>query len=471
MTVYHNMGGLDHFKEGFTQMKLLRSSLVGLLAVTLAVSAMPKAVSANTELIPGSRLVFPYVDITAGRQFFLLITNASNTITAPTHLTFYGQNCVRNDQTMVLTPQDVNVVSVNTALGSAGALGAIPAPAGSKQTPNDGVGWVDVDVRDVANLRNSPSVRLNALMGEAVMIDTVKNFAFAYPAASSQGSSQAFTTTTAVISGNTRTVVATTGSTVGTIVTRATAGDFANAWFGLYETYPSQMLFPAFFAEDLCTASSPTLSAFIAIAGPADAFRKEAPGSELNSSTGAVTTLVNTSGDVFDGEEHTTSVSGFAHQLNGRLCNVYPTVKARTQYAASGGASYATLDSTLGAVNAVGWFNIDNTQATPVGPAPGSATLPNNPDFSTSNGFDSAARQRGMVGVLFEIEAGDLVAGTAVSTGDVLRNWQDPRQISVLNWPCFGNGTSTIGVAQTAKNCNSTGLTGNWIDSNTHANK
>src|SRR5574337_1061178 len=468
MTAYHNMGDLDHFKEGFTQMKLLRNSLVGLLATALVATAAPSAVFANTELVPGSRLLFPYVDITTGRQTFLLLTNASNTITSPTHLTFYGQNCQRNDQTVILTPQDIAAVSVNAALGSAAALPATPASSGSKQTSSDGIGWVDVDVRDSANLRNSPSYQLNALMGEAVIIDTVKDFAFAYPAAAAQGSAQgSFTSTSVVINGNTRTI------STSQILTRATAGDFANAWTGLYETYPSQTLFPAFFAEDLCTASSPTLTAFVSIAGPADGFRKEAPGSELNSSTGAVTTLVNSAGDVFDGEEHTTSVSAFAHLLNGRLCTVYPTVKARTQYAASGGASYATLDSTLGAVNAVGWFNLDNTQATPTGPAPGSATLPNNPDFTTTNGFDTSARQRGMVGVLFEIQASDLVAGTAVKTGDALRNWNDPRQVSVLNWPCFGlgNTNSQLTNAQSAKSCNSNSMTGNWLDLNSHANR
>lgn len=457
-------------KEGFTQMKLLRNSLLGLLAVTLAVSAMPKAASANTEMIPGSRLVFPYVDITTGRQTFLLLTNASNSITAPTHLTFYGQNCQRNDQTITLTPQDIAAISVNAALGSAAALPATPSPAGSKQTASDGIGWVDVDVRDAANLRNSPSYQLNALMGEAVIIDTVKDFAFAYPAAAAQGSTAqgtqgSLTTTTTVISGNTRTI------STGQILTRATAGDFVNAWTGIYETYASQVLFPAFFAEDLCTAATPTLTAFIAVAGPADGFRKEAPGSELNSSTGAVTTLVNSTGDVFDGEEHTTSVAAFAHLLNGRLCTVYPTVKARTQYAASGGASYATLDSTLGAVNAVGWFNLDNTQATPVGPNAGSATLPNNPDFTTGNGFDVSARQRGVTGVLFEIQAGDLVASTAVKTGDALRNWNDPRQVSVLNWPCFGKGITDLSTAQASKNCASVGLTGNWLGLNTHTNR
>lgn len=466
MTAYHNMGDLDHFKEGFTQMKLLRSSLVGLLAATLAVSAIPKAVDANTELLPGSRLLFPYVDITTGRQTFLLLTNASTTLTAPTHLTFYAQNCNRNDQTVILTPLDIAAVSVNAALGSAAALPATPAPSGSKQTSSDGVGWVDVDVRDALNARNSPSYQLNALMGEAVIIDTVKDFAFAYPAAAAQGSGQGATPTptSTVIGGNTRTISA------HQIVTRATAGDFASAWTGLYETYASRIFFPAFFAEDLCTATSPTLTAFIAIAGPADGFRKEAPGSELNSSTGAVSTLVNIAGDVFDGEEHSQSVSGFAHHLNGRLCTTFPTVKARTQYAASGGGSYATLDSTLGAVNAVGWMNLDNTQSTPVGPNPGSATLPNNPDFTTGNGFDTSTRQRGLTGILFEIQAGDLVASVAVKTGDALRNWNDPDQLSELNWPCFGNGSGQLTTAQASKNCNSTNLTGNWLDLNSNAN-
>jgi hypothetical protein len=439
-------------------MRFLRGSLVVLLAVAMVVAFTSPPASATTEMVPGSRLIFPYVDITSGRNTFLLITNVSADVAAPTHLTFYGQNCQRSDQPIFLTPLDIAAVDIQVALGSVAALPQLPQPSGAKFTAADGIGWVDVDVRDPANTRNSPSYEFNGLTGVAVLIDVSKDFAFAYPAASSQGSAAGgFTTTTAVIGGNTRAIP------FGQIVTRS-GGDIALAWTGTFETYNSRIYIPGFFAEDVCLAAQP-LTAFIAIAGPADAFRKEAPGSEL----GLGTTLVNIAGDVFDGIENSTSVAGLGHLLNQRLCTAFPTTKPRPYI--NPPAGYASVDITLGATNSIGWLNLDNTVDTPTASTSGPG--PSNANFTTTNGFNTAARKRGVVALLWEIQASDNVpippgSFTAVKTGDAIRNWNNPfhssspSENSTNDWPCFGTPDILTGPVL----CNN-GVLGWWLSRHT----
>lgn len=414
-------------------MRCTRISVLALLATALAVAGMTAPALANTELVPGSRLVFPYLDIQSGRETFLLITNAGN-LNAPVHMEFYAQTCAPTDRRLDLTPKDIAAVQVSKAVDIAN----FPAVSGSSYQQNiAGIGWADLDVRGSEtifigqpwtacsnDLVGCPSVEYNGLMGTAVILDIGGDFAMAYPAAASQGSSgEGF--------------LFTGGFPIGEIVRRNASG-FATTWIGTYETYPDTLLVPAFFAEDLCSAPTPVpLRAFVSFVGPADAWRKEAPGSNVGGSTAVLVAVQNSI--VYDGAEHTQSITFNAHHVNGRLCTVSTnSVAARTQYDITPG-QYATSDETLGAKNQVGWMQLRNLAATPTS----STTGPNpNPAFSTTAGFDNSGRNRGMVGLLFEIQASDFCTGIPgclstdrMHTADAIRAWADAA--TQIDWPCF----------------------------------
>ena len=257
-------------------------------------------------------------------------------------------------------------------------------------------------------------------MGEAVILDVIGDFAFAYPTAASQGfAAGGFTSTTVIIGGTTHTVP------TGPIVSRDPNG-FATSWTGAYETYPSTNLIPSFLAEDACSAQGPLLAAFISEVAPADAWRKEAPGQAL----GLGTTLLNVAATAFDGAENNVSVVAFAHHVNGRLCTVFPPIANRSKYNNPPAGFYPDVDQTLGVTTAVGWLKLSNVIVVPrdstTGPSP-------NPSFSAANGFDTSVRPRGMVGLLFEINFVPPLAGAA-------RAWADPA--SAIDWPCFGSESS-----------------------------
>jgi hypothetical protein len=428
-------------------MRSIRNIALVLLATALAVAGMTAPALANTELVPGSRLVFPYIDISSGRETFLLITNSGN-FNAPVHVEFYAQTCAPTDRRVDLTAKDIAAIQVSKTVTQAN----FPAVSGSSFQQNiAGIGWADLDVRGHESVFNvvygacgpslagCPSVEYNGLMGTAVIIDIGGDFAFAYPAAASQGSSgEGFLTTTG-------------GFPSGQIVSRD-ASALATRWFGTYETYPDTLLVPAFFAEDLCAAPVPVpLRAFVSFVGPADAWRKEAPGSNLGGTTAV---LVNVQNSVaYDGAENTASITFSAHHVNGRLCTVsLESIRARSQYDITPG-QYATSDETLGAKNQIGWMELKNLAPTPVS----ASTGPNpNPSFATAVGFDSSGRNRGMVGLLFEIQAGDFCTGIPgcaaadrLNTGDAIRAWADGA--SQIDWPCFSTeGTTGIRPPTTA---------------------
>jgi len=434
-------------------MRVARYLMLMLLATAVMVGTVAP-VSANTELTPGSRLVFPYMDISSGRETFLMITN-SGTLYVPLHVEFYSQSCLRTDRRIDLTSKDIAAIQVSTQTDTS----ALPGVAGNQFQQNvAGIGWVDVDVRlpvgctSSSNLAGCQSVEYNGLMGVAVVIDIAQDWAFAYPAAASQGSAGAgFTTTTTFVGGDSVVVPS------GVIVSRNPQG-FATNWSGTYETYPSTHMIPAFFAEDACTAISPTLKAFISLVGPADAWRKEGPGAPLG--TGTILVQVNNSAP-YDGDENANSVNAEAHHVNGRLCTVFGNqIAARTLYHDPPG--YASFDIIPGAFgtskNAVGWLELSSSAAVPTastnGPGP-------NPSFSTLLGFDNSTRPRGFVGILFEIQQGDFLSFTggvtgSVNTGDVVRSWADPA--SSIAWSCFGteslNGRVPPTLSQGAFNSN-----------------
>lgn len=419
-------------------MRVTRFVLLALLATAVVAGTVAPAM-ANTELVPGSRLVFPYVDIQSGRETFLLLTNAGSNFT-PVHIEFYSQSCLRTDRRIDLTGKDIAAVVVSTQVTTTN----LPAVSGSVVAQNvAGIGWADVDARNPigcaspSNLANCNSVEYNGLMGTAVVVDVTADWAFAYPAAASQGSSSSgFTTTSTTIGGNTVTVP------TGTILTRDPSG-FALTWTGAYETYPDTHLIPAFIAEDICTSTA--FRAFISLVGPADAWRKEGPGAPLGTST-LLVQLNNSS--AFDGAENAVSVNAEAHQVNGRLCDVFQgSTAARTAYHNPPG--YASFDIQNGpngtSTNAVGWLELSNNILVPLssttGPAP-------NINFTSTAGFDTSQRHRGMVGLVFEIQSNDgclglagCTSGIRLFTADAVRSWADPA--SQFDWGCFNTSGGT----------------------------
>jgi len=425
-------------------MRVMRSGMLALLAMAVVMGTGAPAL-ANTELVPGSRLVFPYIDISGGRETFLMITNSGNFLAA-VHLEFYAQNCIRTDRVITLTPKDIAAVQVSLSPG----IAAFPAPGASFAQQNfAGIGWADVDVRDPflgecsSSLLNCPGVEYNGLMGEAIIVDVKGDFLFSYPAAASQGfAASGFTSATTIVGGNTVQVP------TGPIVVRDATGKAA-LWNGAYETYPNTNLIPSFFAEDPCTSNGPARAAFISLVAPADAWRKEAPGQPLGIGTALVQMF---NAGAYDGAENSNSINAFAHHVNGRLCTVFPAIAARTFYHNPPLGFYPDVDVTLGATNAVGWLELTNSVLSPYS----SATGPDpNSWFSAAAGFDTSIRPRGMVGLLFEI---DTVAKTVISGpraarvrapvgGAAVRAWADPG--SQIDWPCFASetGANAGGIA------------------------
>ena len=393
-------------------MRRIWKSLLVLVAAALAVVGMQTPASANTELVPGSRLIFPYTDISSGRETFLLITNAG-TSNVSAHLEFYAQDCSKTDVPRTLSEKDLDVVIVSQEVG----LPFFTVGTGTAQQAIAGIGWVDLDVRN--NCTNSlvgcRGIQYNGLMGDAVVIDVVKDFAFAYPAASSQGSAGS-------------------GGTFGTIVVRDV--ELAARWEGSYETYPSTILIPGYFAEDECLPTD-TLSAFISVVGPADAWRKEAPGSRW----AANNALVFLDGSVYDGDENARSVTATAHQVNGRLCSVFrgQTPARGSFFLTSNFAQWGRFPSTdFLSDQAVSWLELSNVIEVPNGTADHDVPLGviGNSHFTGGNGFDDSRRYRGVVGVLWEIQADDFVSGVTVKTADAIRAWADPA--TQIDYPCFG---------------------------------
>lgn len=366
-------------------MKTFTRWLLALLLVATPMLVALQFASANTELVPSSRLVAPYYDISGSRSTFYLLTNVSTTnlinnavgSAGAVHVEFYDKTCTRNDTTVDLSPGDIDQLNV-----VAGIL-----PSGSTR------GFSDIDVRaSNASLADSTSVRVNALLGEVVITDSAADFALSYPMAASLGSSAA--------------------SAVGsTIVTRGTDAR-ALAWTGRYEPFPTRLFVPGFYAEG-GTGAGAILNTILAVVSPADGFWYggtsdvgEAPGQPLAGPAG--TFLIDAPGVlVWDGCEHNTSKTLQDHAVIDSLGNLFGTSVNRTLFpwVSPCGATFAGVDERSG--NPVGWIDIPNSSTSRSQTAAGSAT--------------NSGRVRGLVGVLFESTT---VASTApIAGGDVARLW------------------------------------------------
>jgi hypothetical protein len=128
------------------------------LPTPVAVNAAPPV---NMELTPGARLVFPYYDIRPGMQTFLFFINVGNS-PAGLLLNFYGKDCNRRNFGISLSPHDIDLLDVGETLGTTDPSGA------SLQ------GFVDVLGAG------------DTLLGEALIINLLQDWAIAFPAAATQ---------------------------------------------------------------------------------------------------------------------------------------------------------------------------------------------------------------------------------------------------------------------------------------------
>lgn len=88
--------------------------IVWLLSVCLQNPAQALAAT-NSELIPGSRIVFPYYDLREGISTFLIFTNVGSE-SAALHLEFYDTSCLRRDSSLHLSAGDIDLLDIAAIL-------------------------------------------------------------------------------------------------------------------------------------------------------------------------------------------------------------------------------------------------------------------------------------------------------------------------------------------------------------------
>lgn len=394
----------------------MRQRVAFVLAVVGLAVMLGSGAGANTELVPGTRIVFPFFDISTGHSTFLLLHSTGGGSTATVQLALYGQGAGRQDFFLTLTSGDVDQFDVG--LQVPGGAAAFPGVAGNtSQTDVAGRGWVDAFV--VASASTSSNViQRNVLAGSAIVVNLAEDFAFAYPGAASQCQSDL--------------------GAGGAVVTRLAEGGLAGVWTGRCEQYPSTLYLPGYLAEDLESTPSPPLTAFLVLAGPADANKKEAPGQNLG---GAGAFLVDVSFPSFTQDGcgvRDTFHSTLAHLLNGRITtvdNVSGNSYRRTNFTpppggVCPGSGGPFADELSGSPIASVLVRNQNDTPTTVGTGP----VPN-PNFTGPNGFDLTARKRGMVGVVF----GSATTG-GLKLGDTIRLWGDGDTQTYLTC-CFGDSS------------------------------
>jgi len=383
-------------------MKIFTRWLLVLLLVAVPLMAVIQPASANTELVPASRLVVPYWDIVGSRSTLILLTNVSRSIdltadaTLPglagfvpspraIHVEFYDKTCTRKDVTIELSAGDIDQLDLKSQPDLRG-------------DPNlaSGQGWADIDVREGDAQREQDSVQCNVLLGTVIITDSANDFVVAYPAASSIGSSGKWIEETPCF-----------GST---IVTHDSNGKAVN-WFGRYEPFPARVFVPFFFAE----GGPPDLKSQLVVAAPADgnwfsnllpgtvAGEGESPGQDLGTGSLMAGTAL-----VFDGCENKESQSFSGHWVNASLSGLFgPKMNQAFPWKTPGADCKSTNlfpsadDDYSGAF--VGWIDMPNTLSDSSSTTGGAPTSP-----------------RGLVGLLIEHTT------IAKKVGDATRLWGDP---------------------------------------------
>lgn len=138
-----------------------RQFLCLLLLFLFCLVATPQGTAAtNSELVPGSRIVFPYYDLRPGLATFLLFTNVSVDPTS-VQLEFYDVTCIRRDSSLSLTGADIDLLDLAGVLGS-------EASGTFRQGFVDAVAGSDV------------------LMGTALIVNMVEDWAIVYHGATAR---------------------------------------------------------------------------------------------------------------------------------------------------------------------------------------------------------------------------------------------------------------------------------------------
>lgn len=384
--------------------------VVAVMGLTVMLATWAEA---NTEVVPGTRVVFPFFDISTGNSTFLLLNNTGGG-TPTIQVSLYGQGSGKQDFFLTLTQNDVDQFDIGAQVG--GGAATFPGVSGNtSQTNVAGRGWVDAFV--VAGASTSSNiVQRNVLAGSAIIVNISGDFAFAYPGAASQCQSD-------------------TGFG-GPVVTRLAGSGLAGVWTGRCEQYPSTLFLPGYLAEDLESTSSPLRTAFLVLAGPADANKKEAPGQDLGGASASLVSIqMGGTGAQFDGCGVGSGVeTSPAHLLNGRITTVNTLSGSffrRTNFVSDPTCSGPTGPRTDELSNSpIASMKLRNDIDTPTNAATG--PVPNS-NFTGPNGFDLTARKRGMVGILFgaAFDAG-------LKVGDAVRLWGHGSTQTYLTC-CFGD--------------------------------
>lgn len=131
------------------------AALTILFSVIAALAFSPAADAAtNAELVPGSRIVFPYYDLRPGSTTLLFLTNTGST-PASAALEFYDASCARQDTVVGLSAGDIDPLDLGQVI-SGTVFGSFLQ------------GFIDV------------TAAADVLMGTAVIVNTVADWAIAY---------------------------------------------------------------------------------------------------------------------------------------------------------------------------------------------------------------------------------------------------------------------------------------------------
>jgi hypothetical protein len=392
-------------------MKTFTRWLLALLLVAAPAIAVVHTASANTELVPASRLVAPYITLETGRSTFLLLTNSSAAIlnnktgtVGGVHVEFYDKTCARNDIVVELSERDIDQVNVTTSNFTGVSL----------------KGFADIDVRNTTiytDSQGAASIRENALMGVVLVADSTNDFAFSYPMAASLGS-------------------AASGAAGGTIVTRNSSGTACGGgigtcttgWTGRYEPFPSRVYLPIFYAEGLDDQGA-TVTGFLSIVSPTDGnwhgggtstgTRAEAPGEQISVLAGTNPLVLGTL--IFDGCEHNGSANIPGHTIMDTLTNIFTAgVVNRSNWTTANctASVFPGRDELTSSGNQpLGWMQFTNTSTQCKGAASVAGLT------AAGCGTATLAPERGAVGVFFSSSVG---GSPSKKMADNSRLWGDP---------------------------------------------
>jgi hypothetical protein len=166
LIAYVSMDRLDADADwaggGVAEIMIRRGTTIVTLFGFIISFAFSSAVYAatNAELVPGSRIVFPYYDLRPGYTTLLLLTNTGSTPTSVA-LEFYDTSCARQDAGMGLSAGDINTLDLRQAISGNASESFMQ-------------GFVDV------------TASADVLIGTAVVVNVAADWAIAYNGASAR---------------------------------------------------------------------------------------------------------------------------------------------------------------------------------------------------------------------------------------------------------------------------------------------